>query len=164
MTVKGFMDGTRFCLVFENISDKEVNALTEQFNVKIIEPVNAKPMPGQQDEEDPVKELLNVMTDKKAQPAERDRAFKELSDMVGEITAEKRSAVAGELNGYLGKRFAGIDPDAYANKLTDRQCETFISLFASVIPKKAKETDDMRLKVASTIRRCNKIAETTARQ
>lgn len=159
MKTKGFMDGDRLCLVFEDATGDEIRELVAKHNVEMVEPLDAEPVKTAEDEPSSTMALIETLSEAGKPSKEKDQAFKVLSEEMtaSRLTGGVRKIAATTLNGYLGVRFAGVDGEQYATKLTDEQCRKFMETFGSVTPSKAKETADIRFMVCATVKRCQKI-------
>ena len=156
------MDGDRLCVVFEELAKEDIQRIVQQHDVEMIDPLDANPIEEKADDTgSKTMGLIETLSTDEKPCSAKDKAFKSLSEELAgnKVSGEVRKLAATTLNEYLGIRFTGVDSDAYTAKLSDEQCLRFIDTFGLAMPKRAREGSDLRFKVASTIRRCQKIAQ-----
>lgn len=77
-----------------------------------------------------------------------DKGYRELGEMAEDpqIGPTTYLAIERALSEYLKKRFEKTDPEEFAGKLTDKQCNVFMQLFGHAVTPKLKQaiTDELQ--------------------
>ena len=147
MNISTYQDGERFVVVFEGIDVSEKDMIKGMLNpfvvnrtpeVKPVESKEQKPAAdrfscGPYEGKTP-QEILS------GEPKEARDAYTYLTGLMDTFEVSFKEICESALKEYLRNSFKSVDPETYANKLSEKQMNNFFEIYKYSLPENVKKT------------------------